>query len=117
MKFALLIYGKETYNKQLSEEQESEMLELHHHLQATTIEKEEFIASARLEWTETAKTVSSDNKGEILVTDGPFAETKEQFLGLYLLDCASENDAIQYAASLPLTHHKIEVRPVGWCRA
>ncbi|AMG31350.1 hypothetical protein AL542_14035 [Grimontia hollisae] len=117
MKFALLIYGTEDYNKQLSDEQEMEMLALHHHLQDTTVEKNEFIASARLDWTDTAKTVSSDDDGEILVTDGPFAETKEQFLGLYLLDCPSEEDAIRYAASLPLKHHKIEVRPVGWCRA
>ncbi|CZF77679.1 YCII-related domain protein [Grimontia celer] len=116
MKFALLIYGTEDDNKQLSDEQEMEMLKLHHVLQETTVEKDQFIASARLDWTDTAKTVSADDEGKPLVTDGPFAETKEQFLGLYLLDCETEGDAIAYAASLPLQHHKIEVRPVGWCR-
>ena len=116
MKFALLIYGKENINKQLTPEQEEEMLILHRQLQDATVEKGEFVASARLDWTETAVTVSSDDEGAPLVTDGPFADTKEQFLGLYLLDCDAQADAIGYAKSLPLRHHCVEVRPVGWCR-
>lgn len=60
----------------------------------------------------TATTVSVRG-GETLVTDGPFADTKEQLGGYYILDCADLDDAIDIAARIPWapTGH-IEVRPV-----
>jgi hypothetical protein len=60
----------------------------------------------------TATTVRVRN-GETLTTDGPFAETKEQLGGYYLLDCADIDEAIAYAAKIPSAEHgSIEVRPV-----
>jgi hypothetical protein len=51
--------------------------------------------------------------GETLVTDGPFAETREQLGGYYLLDCKDLDDAIRWAARIPdATHGTVEVRPV-----
>ena len=47
-----------------------------------------------------------------IVTDGPFAETKEQLLGLYVVDCASMEEAIEIARSLPVLKSSFEVRPV-----
>jgi hypothetical protein len=60
----------------------------------------------------TATTVSVRN-GETIVTDGPFADTREQLGGYYVLDCADLDEAIAWAARVPLsvTGH-IEVRPV-----
>ncbi len=51
--------------------------------------------------------------GEILVTDGPFAETKDLIGGIALLECADLKEAIEVAAAHPLAKHgTIEVRPI-----
>jgi hypothetical protein len=51
--------------------------------------------------------------GETLLTDGPFAELKEQIGGYYLLDCASLDDALRWAATIPAARSgSVEVRPV-----
>ena len=60
----------------------------------------------------TAKTVRVRD-GERLVTDGPYAETKEQLGGYFLLDCENLDDAIEWAAKIPVAKRGvIEVRPV-----
>jgi hypothetical protein len=51
--------------------------------------------------------------GKVLTADGPFAETKEQVGGYYLVDCANLDEAIELAAGLPAARHgSIEVRPI-----
>jgi hypothetical protein len=51
--------------------------------------------------------------GETLLTDGPFAELKEQIGGYYLLECASLDDALRWAATIPAARSgSVEVRPV-----
>ena len=61
---------------------------------------------------ETATTVRIRN-GTMTVTDGPFAETKEQLAGFYLIDARDLNDAIQVAAKIPPAREgSVEVRPV-----
>jgi hypothetical protein len=65
-----------------------------------------------LQPTATATTVRVEN-GQTLTTDGPFAETKEQLGGFYLLDVADLDEAIAWAAKIPgAWHGRIEVRPV-----
>jgi len=60
----------------------------------------------------TAKTVRI-REGRMSITDGPFAETKEQLAGFYLIDAASHDDALQIAAKIPPARTgSIEVRPV-----
>jgi len=50
---------------------------------------------------------------EVLVTDGPFLESKEQLSGFYLLDCGDRGEAIEWAARIPGARHgTIELRPV-----
>lgn len=70
------------------------------------------IASEALQSVQTATTVRVRN-GKVSVTDGPFAETKEQLAGFYLIDAVDLNEAIQIAAKIPPAHvGSIEVRPV-----
>jgi hypothetical protein len=70
------------------------------------------VAAEALESVRTATTVRVRN-GKVSVTDGPFAETKEQLAGFYLLDAADLNEAIQLAAKIPPARvGSIEVRPV-----
>lgn len=70
------------------------------------------IAAEALQPTETATTVRVRN-GKVSVVDGPFAETKEQLAGFYLIEARDLNDAIQVAAKIPPAREgSIEVRPI-----
>ena len=70
------------------------------------------IAAEALQPVDTATTVRVRN-GRVSVTDGPFAETKEQLAGFYLIDARDLNEAIQVAAKIPPAREgSIEVRPV-----
>lgn len=61
---------------------------------------------------QTAKTLRVRD-GRVSITDGPFAETKEQLAGFYLIDAASHDEALQIAATIPPAREgSIEVRPV-----
>jgi hypothetical protein len=70
------------------------------------------VAAEALHPVETAATVRVRN-GKVSVTDGPFAETKEQLAGFYLIDARDLNDAIQVASKIPPAREgSVEVRPV-----
>ncbi|MBI4204764.1 MAG: YciI family protein [Betaproteobacteria bacterium] len=70
------------------------------------------IASEALQSVQTATTVRMRN-GKVSVTDGPFAETKEQLAGFYLVEAKDLNEAIQVAAKIPPARvGSIEVRPI-----
>src|SRR5262245_17675401 len=70
------------------------------------------IASEALQSVQTATTVRVRN-GRLAVTDGPFAETKEQLAGFYRIEARDLNEAIQIAAKIPPARvGSIEVRPI-----
>lgn len=70
------------------------------------------IASEALESVQTATTVRVRN-GKLSVTDGPFAETKEQLAGFYLIEAQDLNEAIQIASKIPPARvGSIEIRPI-----
>ncbi len=63
--------------------------------------------------TATVVRVTGARGGEIVVSDGPYAETKEVLAGFYLLDCADLDEAIALAAKIPSAWHgAVELRPV-----
>ena len=69
------------------------------------------IAAEALQSVHTATTVRVRN-GKVSVTDGPFAETKEQLAGFYLIDAKDLNEAIQLASKIPPARvGSVEVRP------
>ena len=71
-----------------------------------------YVAGEALEPTATATSVRVRD-GQVAVTDGPFAETKEALGGFYLLDCADLDEAIEMAAKIPAAARgTIEVRPI-----
>lgn len=70
------------------------------------------LASEALESVQTATTVRLRN-GKVAITDGPFAETKEQLAGFYMIDARDLNDAIRIASGIPPARVGcIEVRPI-----
>lgn len=71
-----------------------------------------YVAAEALQRVETATTVRVRN-GKVSLTDGPFAETKEQLAGFYLIDAKDLDEAVRLAAKIPPARvGSIEVRPV-----
>jgi hypothetical protein len=71
-----------------------------------------FLAGEGLQPVDTARTVRGGRDEERVVTDGPFAETKEQIGGFYLLECENLDQALEWAKRVPIRDGAIEVRPV-----
>jgi hypothetical protein len=111
--YALLIYRSKPPGEPLPELEERSALRSHRALQAAASASGGLHAVARLDDARAARTVRRAGAAH-QVTDGPYVETKEWLVGFYVLDCASEDEALARAASLCDAGHAIEVRPVTW---
>jgi hypothetical protein len=109
MKYMLLIYTDEnSYSDGERQECYVESTELTHDLNA----RGQYLAANPLQSVTTATSVRVRN-GKRLVTDGPFAETREQLGGYFLVEATDLNDAISIAARIPGARKgTVEVRPV-----
>ena len=111
MRYLLLIYGQE-----LEEAPPDDVAAASHAayaaFSADVKARGLFLAGEALTPTSTATTVRVVN-GETVTTDGPFAETKEQLGGYYLIECENLDQAIEAASKIPTAANgSIEVRPV-----
>lgn len=109
MRYALLIYGEPGYAESLSEaERESVHAEF-----LAFAEDARCLDSARLHPVETATSVRVE-AGRTLMTDGPFADTKEVLGGVCLIEAANLDEAVELAARVPAARlgGTVEVRPV-----
>jgi len=112
MQYLLTIYVDESAVAAVPPEQGLQMTEAYEALTAELKEAGAFLGGEGLQGTSTATTVRVRD-GEPLLTDGPFAETREQLAGYYLLECADLDEAVRWAAKVPsATRGSIEVRPV-----
>jgi hypothetical protein len=112
MKYALTIYNEERGWDDLSEEEQSSSTQAYGAVTREVREKGVMVAGEGLYPTATATTVRIRD-GERDVTDGPFAETKEQLGGFYVLDVKDLDEAIEWAAKIPGAQRgSIEIRPV-----
>jgi hypothetical protein len=112
MKYALLIYSDEQHWEKLSEGQRGEVVGRYVALSEDLKRRGQFILGEPLDATTTASTVKLRH-GKTLVTDGPFAETKEQLGGLYIVDVPDLDAALAIAARMPSADvGSIEVRPI-----
>jgi hypothetical protein len=108
MKYMALIYGNEAAWDALSEEEQQRVAERYMALAREPVT----VGGDELQDPDTATTIRVRD-GETLTTDGPFAETKEQLGGYYLIDCASLDEALEFAARIPAAERgAVEVRPV-----
>ena len=112
MQYLLLIYDNEAnMAKMQGEEQKAFMAEYFEYTQALK-DAGAFIAGDALQGVATATSVRLRD-GERMITDGPFAETKEQLGGYYLIDVDNLDEAIEWGAKIPSSRYgTIEVRPV-----
>ena len=111
MQYALLIYGAEADYAELSAEAGKELYAEHERFGAMLTERGAIRAGMELASVSTATTVRRDGDDRVVI-DGPFAETKEQLGGFYVVEAADLDEALEYAKQIPLPPgHKVEVRP------
>lgn len=112
MQYLFLIYSNENDDPKPDSPQGDALFGAYMKFTADVEEKKIMLGSNALQPVSTATTVRVRN-GKTQTTDGPFAETKEQLGGYYLLDCRDLDEAIAYAARIPsATYGSIEIRPV-----
>jgi hypothetical protein len=111
VQYALLIYEDETFWNRLSPQEMGDVMAGYQRFGETAGER--LGGGAALHPTATATTLSVRD-GERLLTDGPFAETREQLGGFYLLECPDLDTALGWAAQVPElgAGGSVEVRPV-----
>jgi hypothetical protein len=112
MKFMLLLWGDEGQWADMSEEEAAaEMARWEEYTDQLTAAGA-LVSGEGLQASATSKTLRIEN-GERIVTDGPFAETKEQLGGFYVIECESFDDALEWASKVPSAEHgPTEIRPV-----
>ena len=112
MRFLLTIYDDERRWASVAEEDAKAEIDAYWALDNEATAAGVFVDSAGLYPTEVARTLRIRD-GEPTVTDGPFAETKEQLGGYYLLECGSIEEALEWAAKVPAAATgSVEVRQV-----
>ena len=112
MKYLLSIYGEEARYATASEQDIQDEMNAYWDYERAVREAGVHIAGEALQPTPTATTVRVRD-GERSLTDGPFAETKEQLGGFYLLECKDLDEAIEWAARCPgALHGSMEVRAI-----
>jgi hypothetical protein len=113
MRYMLLIYGDEAAFADMGPDQLSETNKAYEKYSNWLVEKGWMRAGDPLADTRKSTTVRQRD-GKILMTDGPFAETKEQLGGYYIVECANLDEAIEAAQKLPAVAAggSVEVRPI-----
>ncbi len=112
MQYMLLIYGNEAAMKNATEADRNAMFGAYAEYTQRIVKSGNMKAGDALQPTATATTVRVRD-GKTLTTDGPFAETKEQLGGYYLVDAKDLDEATKLAAGIPGARvGSIEVRPV-----
>jgi len=108
MQFLFLLYGDEPAELALNDAERSAIVEQHIAFSAALRERGAMVSGAGLAPSTTATMIRDG-----LITDGPFAETKEQIGGYYLLECADLDEALALARQVPASPGlAVEVRPV-----
>jgi hypothetical protein len=112
MQYLLLIYANEAEADKVRETAMAEMMKDYRVFTQSIIESGNFKAGDALQRTSNATTVRVRN-GKTLTTDGPFAETREQLGGYYLIEAKNLDEATAIAARVPSAKFgSIEVRPI-----
>ena len=111
-RYVALIYGEENGWARRTPEEGQQMMKEYGEYTEAVRSAGVFDAGDGLQPTTTATTVRVRD-GQVSTTDGPFAETKEQLGGFYVLTCRDLDEAIEWAAKIPGARQgSIEVRPV-----
>jgi hypothetical protein len=112
MRYACLVYTEQDKLDGMAESEWNSLVDQHLEYDDALRGSGHFLAGAPLEPVESS-TLVRVRGGKVSVTDGPFAETKEQLGGFILIEARDLNEALQVAAKIPVARYgTIEVRPV-----
>jgi hypothetical protein len=112
MQYLLLIYSDEAIWESLSEDERQAVRHEYSRLTSDLRAQEKLVGGDELRPVATATSVQVRN-GDTIVSDGPFAETKEALGGYYLVEADSLDEAIEWAARIPAARGgTIEIRPI-----
>jgi hypothetical protein len=112
MKYLLLLYQDARILEGRSPEESAKIYDEYMDYTSRIHRDGKYVAGEALQPVSTARTVRQRN-GKMLTTDGPFAETKEQLGGFYLVDAKDLDEAIQLATGIPAVRTgSVEVRPI-----
>jgi hypothetical protein len=112
MQYLLLIYEDPGERERLDAASKAEIVPAYRAFTEAIRDSRHFLDANRLEPPNTATTIRI-RAGRRLITDGPFAETKEHLVGYYAVEAADLDEALELAARIPTAAHgAIEVRPV-----
>jgi hypothetical protein len=112
MRYLILLYGDEQAEESTTAEERRAIVDQHIALGRRMREAGAYVAGEALGASSEARVLRRDGESS-LVTDGPFAETKEQLGGFYLLECADIDEALAWAQQVPQSPGLVaEIRPV-----
>ena len=112
MQYAFLIYTNEESEPKPGSDEQKTIMDGYRKFTEEVTSNAVMITGEPLESVSTATTIRLRD-GKTLMTDGPFAETKEQLGGFYILECKNIEEAIVYAAKIhSAAYGSIEIRPV-----
>ena len=112
MKYVCLIYSDEKLWPKMSKSESDTVMAEYNTFTESIRSSGNYVAGEALQGTPTATTLRS-RAGKLSTTDGPFAETKEQLGGFYLIEAKDLNEATRIASRIPgVKYGSIEVRPV-----
>src|SRR5215475_15041671 len=97
MRYLFLIYSNETATDRLAPDEVTRVKGQHAAVMGDAAKRGVLLGLDKLKPTATATTVRMDNSGAAMIIDGPFAETKEQLAGYYMIECADLDEAIEWA--------------------
>src|ERR1700737_1034031 len=110
MRYLLMIFSNEAQDAQMTDAEQAELMTAHNRFGETY---HSVLRGGEALHPTTSATTVRVRGNQVLTTDGPFAETKEQLGGYYLVECDHLDDAIAIAAKLPgVEKGSIEVRPI-----
>ena len=112
MRYLLLIYTQEQDELEATPAEQEAVMDAYFAFSREAREAGVMLSGEALQPTTTATTVRA-REGKTLTADGPFAETKEQLGGYYMLECPNLDEAIEWAARIPGARHgSVEIRPL-----
>lgn len=112
MKYIILIYNSEANDKAMTQQEAGKLMEAYGAYSQAMVKAGVMVGGERLKPTDTATTVRTKN-GRTEVLNGPYADTREQLGGYYMIDVPDLDAAITWAARCPSSSNgTIEVRPI-----
>ena len=115
MIYAITIYGEPGVFEALPKERQNEVISGHGALQEALKVRGEFVSMKLMPPASAVMVEPAKSEGAApLITDGPFADTKENFLGFYAADFKDLDEALEYAKMISSPIARLEVRPVAW---